>query len=141
MLDAAACRCLPSDACWQQIDWAALNTSVGGRLEASVDAMAPCLADLNSTACSRALYASDDEFWLSNQTNGYLHTGEFGTWSIADRISAYAVRAETEAHFQATIAFAAANNLRLVVKATGHDWYARGHTRSSWCRVRSLHRR
>ena len=35
------------------------------------------------------------------------------------------MRAVTEQDFTATVAFAAANNLRLVVKATGHDWYGR----------------
>ena len=33
--------------------------------------------------------------------------------------------AETEGQFQATVKFAHAHNLRLVVKNTGHDWYGR----------------
>ena len=44
---------------------------------------------------------------------------------LATAKSEYAVRAETEADFQAAVSFAAANDLRLVVKATGHDWYGR----------------
>jgi hypothetical protein len=49
------------------------------------------------------------------------------------------VRAETEADFQATVAFAAANDLRLVVKATGHDWYGRSTAAGSlllWTHLR-----
>ena len=33
--------------------------------------------------------------------------------------------ARLQADIQATVAFAAANNLRLVVKNTGHDWFSR----------------
>ena len=119
------CRCLPADPCWEKVDWAALNRSVHGRLEASVDEMQPCMNDINSVSCSHALEGSDDEFWLTSKPNGYQHTGQFGVWNLTNRISSYAVRAETEADFQATVAFAAANDLRLVVKATGHDWYGR----------------
>ena len=117
------CRCLPGDPCWERIDWAALNASVGGRLEKSTDVMAPCLSDLQGEACSHALEGSDDEFWLSSLPNGFQHTGIFGMWNLSDHLSTYAVRAETEADFQETVSFAAANNLRLVIKATGHDWY------------------
>ena len=84
--------------------------------------MAPCISNLSSALCSAALEGSDDEFWLTNRSNGYLHTGLFGVWNTSNKISSYAVRAETEEDFQVTVAFAAANNLRLVVKSTGHDW-------------------
>ena len=44
------CRCLPADPCWQKVDWAALNSSVHGRLEVSVDEMRPCMDDINSVS-------------------------------------------------------------------------------------------
>lgn len=119
------CRCLPADPCWSKVDWSALNASVHGRLEASVDVMEPCVDDLDGEICSQALEGSDDEFWLTARPNGYQHTGLFGVWNLTGRISSFAVRAETEADIQATVSFAAANDLRLVVKATGHDWYGR----------------
>ena len=43
-------------------------------------------------------------------------------WNITRDISAFHVRAETEADFVQTVRFAALHNLRLVVKNTGHDW-------------------
>ena len=46
-----------------------------------------------------------------------------GTWNISSQLSAYSVLAETEIDVQSTVAFAATNNLRLVVKNTGHDWF------------------
>lgn len=57
--------------------------------------------------------------------NGYQHTGLYGTWNISNQLSAFSVRAESEADIQATVAFAAEHNLRLVVKNTGHDWFGR----------------
>ena len=41
------------------------------------------------------------------------------------------VHAEAESDFQATVRFAAKHSLRLVVKATGHDWYGRSYAPGS----------
>jgi FAD/FMN-containing dehydrogenase len=123
---APQCRCLPSDACWAAVPWAALNASVSGRLAPSRDPLASaCSGNAASPACAAALRASDDEFWLSAQPSGYLHTGLFSVWNISTELSSYAVLAATEEDVAATVAFAAAHNLRLVVKSTGHDWYGR----------------
>ena len=138
-----ACRCLPSDAsCWPAAaEWAALNASVSGRLHASVDELDACLGptgeEIKSDACWGQLNQTDDEFWLADQPNGYQHTGLWGSehgapgpenegrsWNTSV-LSAYVVHAEAESDFQATVRFAAQHNLRLVVKATGHDWYGR----------------
>jgi hypothetical protein len=52
------------------------------------------------------------------------------SWNTS-RLSAFAVLAETEQDFQAAVRFAAKHNLRLVVKATGHDWYGRSYAPDS----------
>lgn len=122
---APGCRCLPSDACWVAVPWAELNASVAGRLVATADPLAPCAADVNSAACAAAISSSDDEFWLTAQPGGFLHTGQYRTWNISSSQSAFAVMAETEADVQAAVFFAAQHNLRLAVKSTGHDWYGR----------------
>ena len=73
------CRCLPGAPCWNLVDWSALNKSVSGRLAKSTHVMQACLDDQASALCTVALNKSDDEFWLSSQPNGFLHTGmEFG---------------------------------------------------------------
>ena len=46
-------------------------------------------------------------------------------WNSSNRVSAYAVAAATGADVAAAVAFAAAWNLRLVIKNTGHDWFTR----------------
>ncbi len=119
------CRCTPPMPCWAAVPWAALNTSVGGRLVVTQDELSSCVVNMSSPQCVADLASTDDEFWLSARPGGYLHTGQFGVWDIAARLPAYSVLATSEGDIQAAVAFAAAHNLRLVVKNTGHDWYAR----------------
>ena len=69
------CRCLPGQSCWDLVDWSALNISVAGRLSKSTDVMQACVIDPASAVCTIALNKSDDEFWLSAQPNGFMHTG------------------------------------------------------------------
>ena len=122
---APGCRCTPPAPCWDVVPWSSLNASVGGRLVAVGDPLGACAADSSSEACVAALNASDNEWWLTSSPGGYLHTGTYGQWNLTTAQAALAVAAESEADVSATVAFAQAHNLRLVVKATGHDWYAR----------------
>jgi hypothetical protein len=81
------CRCMPHDECWASVPFNELNASVHGRLQASRDELAACLAteggDINSHECTVALNTTDDEFWLSAQPNGYQHTGLFNEWNVS----------------------------------------------------------
>ena len=136
------CRCVPPMPCWNNVPWNALNTSVHGRLVKSVDELSVCLpkygGSISSPECDAALNQTDNEFWLSNQTNGYQHTGVslplslrlsgcspslslssacpglFNEWNISDDFSGFSVRAETAEDFSATVKFASDHNLRLV---------------------------
>jgi hypothetical protein len=122
---APSCRCTSPAACWDAVPWASLNASVGGRLFPTGDPLSPCQADAGSASCAAALASSDDEFWLSSFPGGYLHTGTFGQFNLTTVQSAFAVDARSEGDVSATVAFAQRHNLRLVIKSTGHDWYAR----------------
>lgn len=137
------CRCIPPMPCWNNVPWNALNTSVHGRLVKSVDELSVCMpsygGSISSPECDAALNQTDNEFWLSNQTNGYQHTGLFNEWNISDDFSEFSVLAETDADFAATVKFASDYNLRLVVKGTGHDWYGRSTAAGSlllWTHLR-----
>jgi hypothetical protein len=137
---APSCRCVPPAPCWDSIPWDTLNASVGGRLVRTQNELAACLANVSSVACQQELGNSDNEFWLSGQPGGYLHTGLFGTWNISGVFPVYSVVALVEEDFQAATAFASQYNIRLVVKATGHDWYGRSAAAGSlmlWTHARS----
>jgi|EP01047_Picozoa_sp_COSAG01_P035683 FAD/FMN-containing dehydrogenase len=138
-----SCRCVPPHPCWDRIPWHELNRSVSGRLRKSVDELAPCIpskgGDVQSAACAQALDKTDDEFWLADRPNGYQHTGLFNVWNITNDLSEYSVLAQTLEDFSATVKFAHDHNLRLVVKATGHDWYGRSTAAGSlllWTHLR-----
>lgn len=121
-----SCRCVAGLECWTKVPWTQLNASVGGRLDRAVDPMTPCYgAGITSVGCAQVLSSYDDEFWISDQPNGYQHVGLYNTWNITSSFSDFVVRAETESDIQATVSFAAVHNLRLVVKNTGHDWFGR----------------
>ena len=121
----SGCRCLPYQPCWSAIPWGALNSSVGGRLLPVHDELEACRSSMHSLACAKQLNGSNDEFWLSSQPGGFLHTGEFLIWNISRGLSSYAVAAASDEDMKATVVFAQEHNLRLVVKGTGHDWFGR----------------
>eukprot|EP00041_Stephanoeca_diplocostata_P031355 m.975489 g.975489 ORF g.975489 m.975489 type:complete len:662 (+) comp23941_c0_seq2:3854-5839(+) len=120
-----ACRCVPPNPCWNRVPWDELNASTHGRLMVIHDEMQRCIENINSDACAVDLNNSKNEFWLSGQVAGYMHTGLFGVWNISNMLGAYAVAAQTESDVQAAVAFAQKHNLRLVIKSTGHDWFGR----------------
>ena len=61
----AACRCLPGDACWPSpAAWSALNTTVGGRLIATVPIGTPCHGSTYNAAACLALQNN----WTESQT-------------------------------------------------------------------------
>jgi len=124
--DEPFCRCLPTNtSCWSAIPWSTLNASIGGRLVAAVDPLSPCVLNTSSTECDQVLINSDDEFWLTDQPSGYLHTGLFGRWNLSTRLASYAVMAESASDVSNAVIFAFKYNLRVAVKNTGHDWFTR----------------
>jgi FAD/FMN-containing dehydrogenase len=126
----------PTDACWpSKATWSSLNTTVGGQLIASVPIAISCYpGPLQNAAQCEAV----DEGWTSpyfqelyplglsypinatcppvNATAGEVP----GTCTLGDN-PVYAVNATSNAHVVAAINFAKKNNVRLVIKDTGHD--------------------
>jgi len=96
------------------------------------DELSSCIeAGVDSAGCRAALGAAsgfaraDDNHWLADSPQGFQHTGHFGAWNASRDHFRFAVAAETESDFVETVRFSKTHNLRLVVKATGHDWYGR----------------
>ncbi|KKY37574.1 putative isoamyl alcohol [Diaporthe ampelina] len=98
----AACRCLPGDACWPATSsWDSLNTTVGGKLIATVPIGSVCHdptydeAAYRTTPCKLGNYVS------------------------------YAVEVTSAQDIAETIKFARNNNIRFLVRNTGHDHLGR----------------
>eukprot|EP00041_Stephanoeca_diplocostata_P011295 m.184051 g.184051 ORF g.184051 m.184051 type:complete len:337 (+) comp18488_c0_seq16:203-1213(+) len=121
------CRCVPPSPCWDSIPWESLNSTVGGKLmRLDQPLVKKCGGDkIASPACAKAVAGLDDEFTVTGLPNAYMHTGLFNVWNTSMNLPTYAVAAKSEADIQNSVKFAVRHNLRLVVKATGHDWYGR----------------
>ncbi|KAG9256537.1 FAD binding domain-containing protein [Emericellopsis atlantica] len=131
------CKCLPGDSCWPSISqWEALNSTVGGRLVATVPLGSPCHdPDYDSEKCdylqSQWQYAGihmDDSSsvmapFFANQScdpfQPQSRTCELGNYVV------YSVRAESASDVQAAIAFAQEHSIRFVIRNTGHDYNGR----------------
>ncbi|KAL1914396.1 uncharacterized protein VTP21DRAFT_8914 [Calcarisporiella thermophila] len=134
------CRCLPSDECWPDATaWERFNASVGGRLVAPLPPAYRCHdPHYDELACNEAKRRWADPFWRSQQAGALqwenwesdgnagcaLHSNR-STPCLQGRISAYAVNVSSAADVQRTVEFAARQNLRLVIKNTGHDLLGR----------------
>jgi len=140
---AAAGYCAPSDACWPTAaQWAALNASVGGGVLALRPEGAPCVVAPLSPACAEVEASWTNASWRRAQPGA----SQYPLWEADARTGAncwtpgapcsqgnvppFAVAARTAAaggvaDVAAALRFAQAHNLRLVVKASGHDMQGR----------------
>ena len=100
--------------CFAAADWARLNASVGGRLLGAAALPMPQEVNVTEAAVNPLFLVSQPGF---NYWNGVLDS-----WSPAASRSEYAVVARGADDVRATVAFAAAHDLRLAVKSTGHSF-------------------
>ncbi len=114
-------RLRPGDAAWPSAaSWLKLTDAVGGSLIKVQPLMAPCEADAISAACTDLLGNLRNPFFLGDQPAGTQVCGWLNAWT--PKPSAYAVRARNARDVSAAVNFARENNLRLVVKGTGHSY-------------------
>jgi hypothetical protein len=108
---------------------------VGGRLLRTTPVAAPCYqgSQYNAATCANVVANWADPSFQANYPIGYAypHTqscdipgGNTTTCSIGDS-PVYAIDALSESDVVAGVKFASNNNIRLVVKMTGHDLIAR----------------
>nr|WCO08190.1 RNase T2 protein [Pestalotiopsis microspora] len=140
------CKCVPSESCWpSEADWAALNTTLQGRLLRTELPAAVCYpenARYDPVACENVTASWDDPAfhsrdpvsnympsWANNSCNPI---DENGTSTAGDALAGsrgctlgnyppYSVNATTAEHVQEAVRFARERNLRLNVKNTGHN--------------------
>ena len=114
-------RVRPSDPAWpSKASWAKLKQDVRGNLIEVRSLFETCAAAPNGAECLSALQNIHNPFYLGDQPGGTQVCGWFEAWVPAT--SAYAVKARTAADVAAAVNFARDNNLRLVVKGTGHSY-------------------
>jgi FAD/FMN-containing dehydrogenase len=114
-------RIRPSDAAWPSSEsWAKLNEAVGGNLIAAPPPFGACAADPDGATCADAVGNIRNPFYLGDQPGGTQVSGWLDAWTPAS--SAYAVKARSTSDVAAAVNFARDNNLRLVVKGTGHSY-------------------
>ncbi|KAI0267031.1 FAD-binding domain-containing protein [Gloeopeniophorella convolvens] len=125
------CRNQPGDPGWPTNNmWAALNATIGGRLLAVVPSARAC-RELNCTEDqwtsgiyrqgipgSMNVYNWEEDYNPPAQL--CLHNGT--TQCAQGMVPLYAVNATSAQHIQAGVQFALANNLRVSIKASGHDY-------------------
>ncbi|KAI1185038.1 hypothetical protein F5B17DRAFT_446427 [Nemania serpens] len=135
------CRSIPGDSSWPEKSvWADLNTTLNGKLIASVPIAAPChktvqgLRDhwfypethLPDTSSPMAYPFSN------NSCNPFL---DYSTPCTLGPHSVYTINATSAADFQAAIRFVKDHNIRLVIRNTGHDYLGKStgaHSLSVW---------
>ena len=140
---AAAGYCSPGDTCWPTVaQWAQLNASVGGRMLALLPEGAPCAAAPLSPACAAVETSWTNASWRRAQPGA----SQYPLWEADARtgancwtpgapcsqgnvppfaVAARADAADGAADVAAALRFAQAHNLRVVVKASGHDMQGR----------------
>jgi FAD/FMN-containing dehydrogenase len=110
---AGVSRVRPGQPGWPSADaWARLGRAVGGRLSPVA------LPDL-STPDARKLLSNP--FYIADQVGLTETSGWLDAWRSSP--SAYAVTAQSTADIAAAVRFAAAHNLRLVIKGRGHSYF------------------
>ncbi|KAK4211189.1 hypothetical protein QBC37DRAFT_19461 [Rhypophila decipiens] len=146
---AYGCKCYPGDSCWPTLNkWNALNNSVSGNLIRYIPAAAAChnsftgpLGTVSNTydaaACADAQANWLDEDWTVSKPAEYIWSyATNSTCTPADDpnntrgctlgyVGVYVVMAKKEAHISNAIDFARKNNIRLIVRNTGHDFLGR----------------
>ena len=147
LTNANTCRCFPGDACWPSLaSWNSLNSSVGGRLIATVPLGSPCHdPNYNATEC---ITLRDNWFWPPEQfvmkNSSAAHILNLRSYNSSSSIMApfyqsytpfssvrsscllgdyadYAIDVTSPSDIAKCIAFATDNNIKLVIRNTGHE--------------------
>ncbi|KAJ7088708.1 hypothetical protein C8R44DRAFT_819336 [Mycena epipterygia] len=132
-----ACRNIPGNAGYpNSIAWDALNATISGRLVGVVPSAKYC-ASLPGGACTDAQWTSalfratiPGAMDQVNWEQGYDSTPPSlclrnATACGQGDVPIYSVEAETVADIQAAVKFASTHDLRLAIKASGHDYLGR----------------
>jgi FAD/FMN-containing dehydrogenase len=113
----------------RDVDWAVLAKALGNRLLRVDDPFAVCQIDPESDQCQALLSEHRNPFAVEENPAGFHTTGWHGAYG--HRTPQYVVAAESSDDVAAAVNFARANELRLAVKGTGHDYLGRSRARGA----------
>ncbi|KAK3315658.1 hypothetical protein B0H66DRAFT_522146 [Apodospora peruviana] len=134
------CKVQPEDAAWpSEAQWARLNATVGGHLLKPQPVGAACYPDrpeYNNATCAYLLGpATATRFFFNDPLTALTTWGEgatclqlrntTGRTCTQGGFPVYVVNATSVRDIQAAVNFARNQNLRLVIKNTGHDFIAK----------------
>ncbi|KAF4411171.1 FAD-linked oxidoreductase yvdP [Fusarium acutatum] len=131
------CKCFPSDSCWpSDHDWDHLNSTVGGRLVATVPLGSPCHdPNFDAEECqhlqSEWLYSSVHSESSSSMMAPLFANQSCDPFQPRDKPCTlgnyvrYTVNVTSADDVVATLNFAKEKNTRLVIRNTGHDYLGR----------------
>ncbi|KAL4867994.1 hypothetical protein BDV12DRAFT_197705 [Aspergillus spectabilis] len=131
------CKCTPADPCWPTPEiWSTFNETVDGQLIKTIPLGTPCHdPDYNAASCEllkrkwdyAPIHAADPVSVMmpvfQNGSCDPFHSVDKPC--ILGNMVEYTVKATKTKDIQAAVQFAAAHNIRLVVKNTGHDFLGR----------------
>ncbi|KAL4916778.1 hypothetical protein BDW62DRAFT_202440 [Aspergillus aurantiobrunneus] len=131
------CKCTPSDSCWKKIDWDALNETVSGKLIRNEPPAISCYPgpQYSWEECAYVNSQWSNTTFQAEEPIGYSYSIDS---PCPVRISTarespspgkcelgpspvFSVNATEPEELAAGISFAQSNNVRLVVRNTGHD--------------------
>ncbi|KAL4757796.1 uncharacterized protein BDW70DRAFT_170995 [Aspergillus foveolatus] len=126
------CRCTPAHSCWKQIDWSALNATVSGKLIRNSPPAVSCYPGpkYNKEECAHVGSQWSNTTFQSEQPIGYCYPIDNScpvtnlTWQGKCSLGpspVYTINATEPEELVAGISFARMNNVRLVIRNTGHD--------------------
>ncbi|CAG8089549.1 unnamed protein product [Penicillium olsonii] len=135
----ANCKCTPTNSCWPSASkWKGLNTTVNGALIANEPLAKSCYAGIGTdpSQCQEISKIYDLTSFRESSPIGYAYpvietcapvNGSIAGVPVCDlgTSSVYSVNATKPTDVAAGIKFAKENNVRLVIKNTGHDVRAR----------------
>ncbi|BAE63389.1 hypothetical protein BDV35DRAFT_403809 [Aspergillus flavus] len=131
-----SCKCTPGDSCWPTLDtWNALNASVSGKLIKNTPPAISCYPGpyQNDEECAYVYSQWSNETWQSLSPVGYIYptddncppvdlsSGEKPGNCTLGQAPLYTINATEPEELATGMAFAKKNNIRLVVRNTGHD--------------------
>ncbi|TFK20086.1 FAD binding domain-containing protein [Coprinopsis marcescibilis] len=137
-----SCKCYDGDSCFPNASlWSALNATVEGNLQRVIPDPAVCyntfegINTYNQAACSEVTRQWSNQQWQSTRAvsahwilwtnNTCLPTTNRNAQCTIGYLPKYVILAKKREHIKAGIDFARNNNVRLIIRNTGHDFMGR----------------